>query len=60
MLSLFVWGELIPGTFGLVESQIPELVTGKGAGCILLPLLDMSEESVRLDIPALISTLRES
>lgn len=43
MLSLFVWGDLIPGTFELVESQIPEPVTGKGAHCILLPLLDMSK-----------------
>lgn len=42
MLSQVVWGELIPGTFGLVESQMPELVTGKGARCVLFPLSDMS------------------
>lgn len=48
MLSQFVWGELIPGTFGLVESQMPELVTGKGAHCILLPLSDMSKSLWRL------------
>lgn len=59
MLSLFVWGDLIPGTFELVESQIPESVTGEGAHCILLPVLDMSE-SVRFDAPGPISPLRQA
>lgn len=54
-----VWGDLIPGTFGLVESQIPGPVTGKGEHCILLPALDMSKESSKFDIPGPITPSRQ-